>query len=239
MADRPEVAVLPAAVDRLSRPITPLSLLTILKSTDEATPKQRVGPARLSKHLVKTRALRTLLTSLGYEVASHAPQSQTLHSLSGHATPTRGFGGRGRNRGASHTSGTSRESFQPRSGSSTPVSGLGFRGKGHSFRSGLGLDAIPRGANKPIGATVGKSGITWGGGAAPLFVKAGELFKDGEVDVVTVDKGKSSRHSRATLADPRTSHSRRCGTSVRSLRSPNGQSGGQYGSRHLSSGART
>jgi len=35
---------------------------------------------------------------------------------------------------------------------------------------------------------VGRGGVTWGGGPAPLFVKAGELFKDGEVEVITFDK---------------------------------------------------
>jgi hypothetical protein len=41
------------------------------------------------------------------------------------------------------------------------------------------------------GDTVGKQGVFWGGGAAPIFVKAGELFKDGEVDILKVDKGLS------------------------------------------------
>lgn len=36
---------------------------------------------------------------------------------------------------------------------------------------------------------MGKQGVFWGGGAAPIFVKAGELFKDGEVDILKVDKG--------------------------------------------------
>jgi len=48
------------------------------------------------------------------------------------------------------------------------------------------------GRKRGYGDTVGKSGVTWGGGAAPLFVKAGELFKDGEVDIIKVDPGESS-----------------------------------------------
>jgi hypothetical protein len=40
-----------------------------------------------------------------------------------------------------------------------------------------------------MGDTVGKSGVMWGGGYAPIFVKAGELFKDGEVDVIKLDAG--------------------------------------------------
>lgn len=35
----------------------------------------------------------------------------------------------------------------------------------------------------------GLSGSRWGGGLAPLFIKAGELFKDGEVDVITQEEG--------------------------------------------------
>ena len=45
------------------------------------------------------------------------------------------------------------------------------------------------GRRRGLGDTVGKSGVTWGGGAAPLFVKAGELFKDGEADIIKVDPG--------------------------------------------------
>jgi hypothetical protein len=30
----------------------------------------------------------------------------------------------------------------------------------------------------------------WGGRGAPLFVKGGELFKDGEVDIFTMGEGK-------------------------------------------------
>lgn len=31
----------------------------------------------------------------------------------------------------------------------------------------------------------------WGGRGAPLFVKGGELFKDGEVDIFKMEEGES------------------------------------------------
>ena len=69
------------------------------------------------------------------------------------------------------------------------MTGLGYHGHGHSFRNGDvpgsgRTEALQRGARRRmvLGDTVGKNGVTWGGGAAPLFVKAGELFKDGELD---------------------------------------------------------
>lgn len=59
------------------------------------------------------------------------------------------------------------------SGTATPItSGLGYHKSG------------PRTAAREIDGVV-----TWGGGFAPLFVKAGELFRDGEVDVVKRDGG--------------------------------------------------
>ncbi|TYJ56385.1 hypothetical protein B9479_002933 [Cryptococcus floricola] len=42
----------------------------------------------------------------------------------------------------------------------------------------------------------------WGGGGAPLFVKAGELFKDGEVDVITQDEDKEIHVDKLPLSDP-------------------------------------
>jgi hypothetical protein len=42
--------------------------------------------------------------------------------------------------------------------------------------------------------------VTWGGGGAPLFVKAGELFRDGEVDVVKRD-GESSAEREELTSD--------------------------------------
>lgn len=68
------------------------------------------------------------------------------------------------------------------------MTGLGFHGKGHAFKNAE-LPGSAKSAGAPgartrmvLGDTVGKNGVTWGGGAAPLFVKAGELFKDGELD---------------------------------------------------------
>ena len=56
------------------------------------------------------------------------------------------------------------------SGSATPAAGLGYHKDTQSERS-----------------TTRKEGVKWGGGAAPMFVKAGELFKDGEDEVIGVD----------------------------------------------------
>ena len=66
------------------------------------------------------------------------------------------------------------------------MTGLGYPGKG----KGVDKRAYPdsRGGYKS-GDTVGRTGVMCGGGAAPLFVKAGELFKDGEVDIISIDKG--------------------------------------------------
>lgn len=62
------------------------------------------------------------------------------------------------------------------SGTTTPItSGLGYH------------RSAPRTAAREIDGVV-----TWGGGLAPLFVKAGELFRDGEVDVVKRHDGKLS-----------------------------------------------
>ncbi|ORX35975.1 hypothetical protein BD324DRAFT_514435 [Kockovaella imperatae] len=81
------------------------------------------------------------------------------------------------------------------SGSTTPVTGLGYHGRGHTFPSSrgfapdrAGIGGGGRREKHRSGDTVGKIGVSWGGGSAPIFVKAGELFKDGEVDVVTVEQ---------------------------------------------------
>jgi hypothetical protein len=59
-----------------------------------------------------------------------------------------------------------------------------MRGKARGGFGGSGM----RGG---FGARGGRGGETlWGGGNAPIFVKAGELFKEGEVDIITIDKGK-------------------------------------------------
>lgn len=46
---------------------------------------------------------------------------------------------------------------------------------------------------KTNGSSRGLNGACWGGGLAPLFIKAGELFKDGEVDVITHEEGQIFR----------------------------------------------
>lgn len=52
---------------------------------------------------------------------------------------------------------------------------------------GLGAD---RGSSGYKGkSTVGREAVMWGGRGAPLFVKGGELFKDGEVDIFKMTEG--------------------------------------------------
>jgi hypothetical protein len=96
--------------------------------------------------------------------------------------------GRGRGRGGLGTNATP---ASPRvdSGSSTPVRGIGHRGRG----AGLGSDRPSSGYKGK--STVGREGVTWGGRGAPIFVKSGELFKDGEVDIIRKDEGESCRRS--------------------------------------------
>lgn len=106
---------------------------------------------------------------------------------SGVSTPVTGLGypGRGgatgsRGRGVGRGAG---------SASTSHHAGLGLGS------SRLGDNATPTGSASSskskmhVKSTVGREGVTWGGGrGAPLFVKAGELFKDGEVDVVKMDE---------------------------------------------------
>lgn len=75
----------------------------------------------------------------------------------------------------------------PPSGARTPATGgLGYHVSAGS-RLGVGSRRTP-GVMTP--QRVDSSGVVfWGGHGAPLFVKAGELFKDGEVDVVKRDGG--------------------------------------------------
>ncbi|EIW72809.1 hypothetical protein TREMEDRAFT_72886 [Tremella mesenterica DSM 1558] len=56
------------------------------------------------------------------------------------------------------------------SGSATPATG-----------TGLGFHGSPRVPSR-------SDGQTYGGGSAPLFIRAGELFKQGEADIITKDK---------------------------------------------------
>jgi hypothetical protein len=101
--------------------------------------------------------------------------------------------GRGRGRGAFGAS-PSTASPKVASGSSTPVRGVGHRGG----RGGLGSDRPSAGHQGK--STVGREGVTWGGRGAPLFVKGGELFKDGEVDIVRKDESESCHQSRSGVA---------------------------------------
>jgi len=94
--------------------------------------------------------------------------------------------GRGRGRGGLGAS-TNSSSPQVASGSSTPVRGVGHRGRGG--HGGLGSDRPSSGYKGK--STVGREGVTWGGRGAPLFVKGGELFKDGEVDIVRKNESES------------------------------------------------
>lgn len=106
---------------------------------------------------------------------------------------SRGRGGRGRGGGR----GQHGSPAQAMSGRTTPdTAGENGGGGGRAGSSGRG-GAASRGArgglgsssaNRPSTSTVGqgldKTGgvVLWGGGAAPRFVKGGELFKDGEVE---------------------------------------------------------
>jgi hypothetical protein len=75
--------------------------------------------------------------------------------------------------------GTPGSSSVPTPGAATPATGLGFGG----------VRAVRERERTAIRV---RAGVTyWGGGSggAPLFVKAGELFREGEVDVVKRDGG--------------------------------------------------
>ena len=85
--------------------------------------------------------------------------------------------GGGRGRGFPSPLRNTRHDSDPHSavhtGSTTPVAGLGYHKEKQVKRSTVG---------DPRGTTI------WGGGDAPLFVKAGDLFKDGTVEVITLDR---------------------------------------------------
>jgi hypothetical protein len=68
------------------------------------------------------------------------------------------------------------------------VRGIGHKGRG----SGLGFRGKEPTSGYKAKSTVGREGVMWGGRGAPLFVKGGELFKDGEVDIIKQD-GRSLR----------------------------------------------
>lgn len=83
-------------------------------------------------------------------------------------------------------------------GTATPnkIHGLGFHTPGQLSESGSARPSIGVTKAKASGSSRGLNGACWGGGLAPLFIKAGELFKDGEVDVITheEDKGIDAGH---------------------------------------------
>lgn len=132
----------------------------------------------------------------GYEVAPFGPESGGPQTPGNPYTPRgRGRGGGGGGfRGRGGGRGGFNDAKSTPVGSRTPVTGLGYHGQGHKFSSEpitLNRDMLGGngGRKRGLGDTVGKNGVTWGGGIAPLFVKAGELFKDGEVDIIKVDPG--------------------------------------------------
>ncbi|WWD17876.1 hypothetical protein CI109_102320 [Kwoniella shandongensis] len=122
----------------------------------------------------------------GFNVAPFGPSPVP----SGISTP-RGRGGfpsrGGRGRGGGGGRGGQFGTPQPRtpSGTATPIRGLGYRdaptARGKGDHRGLGL-----GKTSTVGRGIGTGDVMWGGGMAPIFVKAGELFKEGEADVITM-----------------------------------------------------
>ena len=116
------------------------------------------------------------LTTKGYTVAPFGSGSANAQ------TPSDTPRGRGFTTGGGH-----QHPHTPRSqealGSATPMTGLGFHGNGKG--------KAPSRAEGTVGRGIGNGGgsVIWGGGRAPLFVKASELFKDGEGDVITIDRG--------------------------------------------------
>ncbi|WVQ70948.1 hypothetical protein IAR50_000473 [Cryptococcus sp. DSM 104548] len=86
-------------------------------------------------------------------------------------------------------------------GTATPskVRGLGFHTPVQSDSDTARSSGIK---NKNKNKFKAGSSSVWGGGAAPLFVKAGELFKDGEVDVITQDEDKEIHVDKLPLSDP-------------------------------------
>lgn len=130
------------------------------------------------------------LIEVGYNVAPFGPD--TTASPGPSRGPGRGRGeftprgsGRGGGRGGRGGRGGATAGESPYgSGSATPVTGLGYRrdDKHHGKHPRHGLGST-------VGKGIGSGDVIWGGRGAPLFVKAGELFKDGEVDVITLDQG--------------------------------------------------
>ncbi|WWC66293.1 uncharacterized protein I206_100194 [Kwoniella pini CBS 10737] len=122
----------------------------------------------------------------GFNVQPFGPTTSTSVPSTPHARGNQTPRGRGRGLYQSNR-GSNRNPDTP-SGAATPVHGLGFhdekpdpRGKGNHRGLGSGKSTVGQG--------LGTDTVTWGGrGKAPLFVKAGELFKEGEADVITMDE---------------------------------------------------
>ncbi len=155
------------------RVITRMFLSTMRVSTVRVMSSSRVNGTP-SYHICMTDRG----ADIGFSVAPYGPNSGHTPSpgeLSGRGGYTPPGRGRGRGRGFSSPFRDGHTPHTPQSGSATPVTGLGYH-------KGKQVDR----------STGGKGGVKWGGGAAPLFVKAGELFKDGEVEVITIDSGMSS-----------------------------------------------
>ena len=110
---------------------------------------------------------------VGFSVLPHGDRSPGISFEGGRGGST--LRGRGRGGGLASSHRIQQHTLSSDSGVSTPVTGLGYHKHGPP-------SSLSR-------STIGKAGANWGGGAAPLFVKAGELFKDGIVDVVRRDRG--------------------------------------------------
>lgn len=160
--------------------IIAMSHSTMLQSTVRGTTKWMVSCSVSS--LTPLSSPRLMLTCPGF-VQPFGP-SDSPSSRGSPLTRGRGRGGRG-GLGANATTASPRVE----SGSSTPVRGIGHRSRG----GGLGSDRPSSGYKGK--STVGREGVTWGGRGAPIFVKSGELFKNGEVDIIRKDQGESCRRS--------------------------------------------
>nr|XP_018267262.1 uncharacterized protein I303_01247 [Kwoniella dejecticola CBS 10117]OBR89420.1 hypothetical protein I303_01247 [Kwoniella dejecticola CBS 10117] len=111
---------------------------------------------------------------------------------------------RGRGRGNPQFSRGGHQPSRTPSGTATPKDGLGYhdskpkpdtRTKGDHRGLGSGKSTVGRG--------LGADTVTWGGrGKAPLFVKAGELFKEGEADVITMGQDHKLHIEAYPMSDP-------------------------------------
>ncbi|WWC86279.1 uncharacterized protein L201_001152 [Kwoniella dendrophila CBS 6074] len=151
----------------------------------------------------------------GFNVQPFGPSIPSTPDDRGNQTPRRG--GIPKGLFQPHNRGNPNES-QPQtpSGAATPVHGLGFhdekskskktndqhdltRSKGDHRGLGLGSGSF----NSTVGKGLGQGkAVTWGGGKAPLFVKAGELFKDGEAEVITIGKDNKLHIEAYPMSDP-------------------------------------